>query len=262
MKVYYGCPLNRVSLLVGIRAPLLKSAQSPGMQMLDDANDVLVILWNFVSWLPVSAYFAAAFFILAFVIGARLHSGSHAPVIFPLVIGAIFAGFAGWNLVVQVPATDALRTYTGLQDAYVKCDSWFSFLNSGGSTSVLGFVEVGPDYKISSRVRLPRQTCDDLRTFILSGSNEVSKATVRGVGVLTHEAEHVRGVLDEARAQCNATQEADRMATALGASDSVATQFPSLVDGILTPLLSSEYDSPDCVENGPMDRTPGDYSWP
>lgn len=220
-------------------------------------------MWDFLTWLPFTAFIAAGLFILGAIIAVRREPmDSHAPVVFPLVIGAIFAGFAGWNLMVQVPATSALRAYTGLEDAYVKCDSWFTFLADGGSNRTLGFVKFDSVEGISSRVRLPSKTCNELRTFLISGATEVSEDTVWGVGVLTHEAEHVRGVLNEAKAQCNATQRVDEMAAHLGAPAYVSEQFPALVEAVVNPWLPPEYQSFECVENGAFDRTPGDNSWP
>jgi hypothetical protein len=82
--------------------------------------------------------------------------------------------------------------------------------------------------------------CGDLRHWLRSGKDEPSRKEVIAVHVLTHETMHMRGITDEAQAECAAVQRDAAMAVALGATTAQgealarrywAELYPQMPDG-------------------------------
>lgn len=77
---------------------------------------------------------------------------------------------------------------------------------------------------------------------------------------LAHETMHVRGILDEAIAECYGRQLVRHVLTGLGAPAAYAARVQTL--DLINFGLPANYYSPECRENGLLDLTPGDGVWP
>lgn len=83
-----------------------------------------------------------------------------------------------------------------------------------------------------------------------------------GIEALTHEAFHLRGILEEARAECYALQTATRTAVALGIDPTDAAALNVYYVENLYPRLPPEYHSPECRGGGSLDLHPETPAWP
>lgn len=93
-----------------------------------------------------------------------------------------------------------------------------------------GTVQFGPDGRPADHARLAGEACAGLRRLVERGPrldlaclrlDACSAADTRvalGVVVLTHEAVHLRGVMDEAQTECEAVKRSPAVAVALGAT--------------------------------------------
>ena len=154
----------------------------------------------------------------------------------------------------------------------VECPGTFAMLTDVSSRD--GSVEFGPDGTPSDEARLSQATCARLRGFLagdVSGleclaveahcSEEAERAAV-AVNVLSHEAWHLRGVREEAAAQCYALQTNADTARRLGASPGEAAAIASWVDRRVQPALPADYRTSECHDGGPLDLHPQQASWP
>jgi hypothetical protein len=154
----------------------------------------------------------------------------------------------------------------------VECAGAFATLTDVSSRD--GSVEFGPDGTPADEAKLSGATCTRLRSFLAGDvpgleclaveahcSEEAERAAV-AVNVLSHEAWHLRGVRNEAAAQCYALQTNTDTALQLGASPDEAAAIASWVDRRVQPALPSEYRTSECRDGGPLDLQPERTAWP
>jgi hypothetical protein len=154
----------------------------------------------------------------------------------------------------------------------VECAGAFATLTDVSSRD--GSVEFGPDGTPANEAKLSGATCARLRSFLAGDvpgleclaveahcSEEAERAAV-AVNVLSHEAWHLRGVRNEAAAQCYALQTNADTALQLGASPDEAAAIASWVDRRVQPALPSEYRTSECRDGGPLDLQPERTAWP
>jgi hypothetical protein len=109
------------------------------------------------------------------------------------------------------------------------------------------------------------QTCNDLAAYWRSSPGEKdtpSLEEVIAVHVLTHESVHLTGSLSESITECRAVQRDAVVAQRLGATPKQGRMLALRYWTLVYPNLSNDYQTRDCRENGPMDRTPDDGVWP
>jgi len=82
------------------------------------------------------------------------------------------------------------------------------------------------------------------------------------VHVLAHEAMHLRGIPDEAIAECYAMQHAPTLARELGASPMQAQQLAEFYWDTIYPGMPGEYTSSECVNGGRLDLNRESDVWP
>lgn len=154
----------------------------------------------------------------------------------------------------------------------IECPGTFATLTD--VTSGDGSVEFLADGRPADEAKLSSGTCARLRSF-LSGnvggldclalqahcSEEAERAAV-AVNVLSHEAWHLRGVRDEAEAQCFALQTNADTARQLGASPDEERAIAAWVYRHVQPALPAEYRTADCRDGGPLDLRPEQTAWP
>jgi hypothetical protein len=128
----------------------------------------------------------------------------------------------------------------------------------------------------SSTAHLETSVCHDLAGYrstrkradfaCVYSSTRCSEKTERAVYaalVLSHEAQHLRGIQNEGEAQCYAIQMLPIAAERLG---SPATEASAIATHFLTvdqPLMPSDYALPGtCVDGSDLDLHPHDSTWP
>lgn len=124
-----------------------------------------------------------------------------------------------------------------------------------------GYVRIGADGVPERHAVITYDTCRDLQAWVRSDHRSTTDAQVVAVHVLAHEAMHMRGLVDEAKAECAALQRDHRTATLLGADDATAR---ALVRRYLTtfhPQLPDAYRSADCAPGGALDEHLEDSPW-
>jgi hypothetical protein len=122
-----------------------------------------------------------------------------------------------------------------------------------------GSVRFGPDGRPSDTAQLKRNTCAALGRFradALAGKLACLaepdscpgriKADARAAHVLTHESFHLRGISNEAAAECNALSTTAWTAEQLGASPQDAMLVGRYAREVLYPLLTADYHSAAC----------------
>ena len=125
----------------------------------------------------------------------------------------------------------------------------------------LGYVRWGPDGVPERSTLIKRDQCRDLAAYQRSGKHDPSRAQVVAVHVLTHEAMHMAGIVDEARAECAAVQRDARTARLLGASVADARVLAGRYWRTLYPLMPDGYRTEDCGPGGSLDEGGADAPW-
>jgi hypothetical protein len=129
---------------------------------------------------------------------------------------------------------------------------------------------------------LSRRTCSDLARFRREGDKEklvgclvhapLTPDTLPGVcrsggryagdvKVLAHEAQHLRGIPDEAIAECYAIQRAGEVAAALHV-DATYTKLALQTYWAAYPERPPAYRSAECYDGGALDLRPRTHVWP
>jgi hypothetical protein len=177
-----------------------------------------------------------------------------------LLIPTVAFGWGLWvevrHQVAQARATDVTRDLTGNPDARAVCQRFTPDLLELGQQAG----QVNWDSPEVSRLR--RDTCNDFYSWLTSDMRNPTQAQVRAVHVVVHEAAHVGGELNEARAECWAVQHDAKAAEFLGASPAAAQALAEEYYRTTYPAMPSAYRSADCVPDGLLDLSPGDGVFP
>jgi hypothetical protein len=96
---------------------------------------------------------------------------------------------------------------------------------------------------------------------VRSDKRRPSRDQVVAVHVLTHEAMHLSGRLDEAAAECAAVQRDAHTARLLGAPAGDAAGLAAAYWRDIYPLMPDGYRSPDCRAGGSLDERLPDAPW-
>jgi hypothetical protein len=140
----------------------------------------------------------------------------------------------------------------------VRCQSLGrAFVDAGPE---LGYVRWRADGHPEPWALLKRDQCRHLGAYVRSGTRRPSRDQVLAVHVLTHEAMHLSGRLDEA-AECAAVQRDARTARLLGAADADAAGLAAAYWHDLYPLMPDGYRSPECRSGGALDEHLADAPW-
>ncbi|HEX2111433.1 MAG TPA: hypothetical protein VHF67_07755 [Gaiellaceae bacterium] len=91
---------------------------------------------------------------------------------------------------------------------------------------------------------------------------DAQAAIALAVGTLAHEAQHVRGVVNEASAECWGMQMIREAARDLGAPPGYAARLAETYWSEIHAYVPRAYRSPDCRDGGALDASPGDAVWP
>ena len=132
------------------------------------------------------------------------------------------------------------------------------FVDAGGE---LGYVRYGSDGVPERATLIKRAQCTDLSRYLRSHGDHPDDGQVIAVHVLTHEAMHMAGITDEARAECMAIQRDARTARLLGSSTQEAADLARRYWREVYPRMSDSYRSPECRPGGQLDRASPDAPW-
>ena len=95
-----------------------------------------------------------------------------------------------------------------------------------------------------------------------SACDERVHDVVLAVHLLSHEAQHLRGVLDEAAADCYAFQTDALVAEELGATPEQARLVAAHLAATIPAITPDRYHSDQCFPGGALDLHPETPSWP
>ena len=143
--------------------------------------------------------------------------------------------------------------------AKVKCNSVFE---SWFDQNVFAAGHANPE---TGQIVLQYPWCGHLRDQM--GSAKLTREGVLAVHILAHEAMHIRGELNEAKAECQAIQRHYRTAKMLGLPDRVAVASGMRYYQVLYPMreqiggLAGSYHSPLCAPGREWDEKLTDSTW-
>jgi hypothetical protein len=166
----------------------------------------------------------------------------------PVVVRAHLDGQLGHaaSKLIGVPVKVDCQTLTG------------SSLDIGNE---LGWVAWGPDGRPEHKTLIKHQQCNDLQGYLDSDKRHPSDAQVQAVHVLTHESMHMAGNMNEAEAECYATQRDTEMAELLGASPQAARQLAERYWRLFYPRMPDAYTTSDCRPGGRLDLQLATPAW-
>jgi hypothetical protein len=195
------------------------------------------------------------------------------------IAGVLLAGF-GWWLADRTDRVGNERRLAKVasqiagRDVKVRCPGPIG--RALGQGTLEGSVRFGADGRPADDTQLRQTSCEELdalaegrraqelactkRAGILCGRRGSELAMA--VDVLTHESWHLRGVADEARAECNALQTMASTARALGATPAQAAALARGQYAESYPRMPDHYRSEQCAEGQAMDLRPDDPRFP
>jgi hypothetical protein len=127
--------------------------------------------------------------------------------------------------------------------------------------SELGWVKWGPDGVPEHQTLIKHGPCRALHAYMASSKQQPSDDEVIAVHVLTHESMHMRGMTDEAEAECAAVQRDARTARLLGADAAAATALAHRYWTQMYPQMPDGYRSGYCSAGGSLDEHLPDAPW-
>jgi hypothetical protein len=141
----------------------------------------------------------------------------------------------------------------------VRCQSLGQAAVDGGPE--LGYVRWRADGSPEPWALIKRDQCRHLGAYMRSDKRRPSRDQVVAVHVLTHEAMHLSGRLDEATAECAAVQRDARTARLLGAGPAEAAGLAATYWREVYPLMPERYRSEQCRAGGSMDEGLAGAPW-
>jgi hypothetical protein len=128
------------------------------------------------------------------------------------------------------------------------------------ATGDLGHVRI-VDGELEHATLIKNEQCRLLARYAAGDQDDPSPDEVVAVHVLTHESMHMRGILDEAQAECAAMQRDTSTATALGADEAHAHALAIRYWLTVYPHMPDAYRTADCAPGGPLDERLPDAPW-
>lgn len=149
---------------------------------------------------------------------------------------------------------DAVRPGMGGAQPAFTCERPLRWVSIGPDTA--GHVDdVGNDAVLSSA------ECTNVKAWQGHPAG-ASLTEIASVHTVTHEAAHMAGIRDEAKAECAAMQRDVATMTSLGATRSEAVRQVKTYWTSGYPRMPDNYRSDQCRSGGAMDLTPRDGTWP
>jgi hypothetical protein len=144
-----------------------------------------------------------------------------------------------------------------------------------GPDTVGGTVQFDADGNPADDTRLRKAACAELDALAegrrapqlacvarSSSCGDDVQAVARAVDTITHEAFHLRGVIDEGVTECSALQTMAWTAQRLGATREQGQGLALLQLETAYPQMPSQYQAPGCADGERLDMRPDDPVWP
>jgi hypothetical protein len=142
---------------------------------------------------------------------------------------------------------------------HVHCQSIGQALADLGAE--LGYVRYDAAGRPEPRTTIKRDPCGQLRKYYSGHRSRPSFDMVVAVHVLTHESMHMRGLTNEAAAECAALQRDETTAQLLGATAAQARELARDYWLTVYPDMPSDYRDGGCVPGGPADERLDTAPW-
>jgi hypothetical protein len=129
----------------------------------------------------------------------------------------------------------------------------------------LGHVDWDEDGVPTGPAMVSYETCGQLTEYWHASAADRATPTLEqviAVHVLTHEAMHLAGRLDESDADCAAMQRDSWVAQQLGATDAQGQALATTYWREVYPRMPDVYADAACAPDGTLDESPGDGVWP
>jgi hypothetical protein len=160
------------------------------------------------------------------------------------------------------------REISGRPEVRVRCVP----LGAPGLLGLVLFYRDGP----GDEALLAPQVCETLRELWTTRRTPSLGCTALGAGqcgedvielawaasALAHESHHLRGVQDEAAAECYGLQSTALAAERMGAPPAEARRLEEYTFWNVRPPVDRGYFSPECRDGGALDLHPGSPIWP
>jgi hypothetical protein len=141
----------------------------------------------------------------------------------------------------------------------VHCQSFGgTFMDAGAD---LGHVFFRSDGAPEPATTIKYEQCGFLSHYLNSGKTAPSLDEVIAVHVLTHESMHLRGIRDEAQAECAAVQRDAHDAELLGASPAAALALARRYWSEIYPRMPDDYRATECRAGGTLDEHLSEPPW-
>ena len=137
----------------------------------------------------------------------------------------------------------AVAELVGHDSATVNCQSTYESMFSMGKA---GFVRLS-----TMVIHMEERTCDDLKEYLKNPAG-AGPAELYALHVLSHEAMHVKGELNEYKTDCMAFQRNHTMAKILGVPEGIANQNAIVIHRYRS--SNHPYYSRECEPGGPYDE--------
>ncbi|MFZ0160445.1 MAG: hypothetical protein WAL50_15570 [Kineosporiaceae bacterium] len=124
-----------------------------------------------------------------------------------------------------------------------------------------GYVQFGADGVPERHAVITYDTCQDLADWVRSDHSEATEDQMIAVHVLTHEAMHMRGITNEAEAECAALQRDRQTGLLLGANLNEAQALVRRYLLTVYPQMPDAYRSGECRPGGAMDEQLENSPW-
>ena len=134
----------------------------------------------------------------------------------------------------------------------VHCQTFMQAMGDVGAE--LGYVRWDADGDPEPQTLIKRDPCGALRHYYGGHRQHPPRDVAIAVHVLTHEAMHMRGQLNEAAAECEAVQRDEVTAEMLGASPLQARELARDYWLLVYPGMPDDYRSSDCAPGAAMDE--------
>ncbi|MDQ1688702.1 MAG: hypothetical protein QOK42_1677 [Frankiaceae bacterium] len=195
----------------------------------------------------------------------RRTDGLGRPIAFPRYA---VAGLALLSVVAAVPVIRHSRLETRLSqvasrlvghDVRVHCQTaGEEFVDAGAE---LGYVRFDAGGRPEPRTVIKHAQCGLLRNYIGRHGRSPDRDEIIAVHVLTHEAMHMRGLTNEAEAECAAMQRDASTAALLGASAGDASALARRYFAVYYADVPDDYRSGACTAGGQLDEKLANPPW-
>lgn len=182
-----------------------------------------------------------------------------------LVLGAVAAAawWPTWQADRAARKAGAVMSALAGQPLAYTCGSQLGTFFDRDTDFAYGYVrwnELGPE----KRSKLRHESCDGLVEFLKNPSalpGPRRRARVIAVHVVSHEARHMLGEMNEAKADCQALQRNAQVAQALGAPVATARELALAYWQEVYPAMPAPYNSPECRPGGALDENLPTSPW-